>query len=290
MDTDWTFSSCSWLWEDDSEFKKECCVDPHTKEEEGKAFGDVKLHSETSNGAVSAIEPGNVPLPHNHQSNDNSDHGKKKKTLRGVNRGIPWTEDEHRRFLDGLEKYGKGDWKSIARFSVRTKSNSQVASHAQKYFKRLNSTSKDGKRHSINDVTIYDHLVTMPTCCSMFDSPFASRSIQEIERLMQEDDLGVDTPSSFGIPAIPEIQSLVQDDVVPNLSSFDFPCINDIQPVMRASGTHSGLCDPHPGSGIIPSLVHDGGAPGSSSFGIPSTSAETVDPDVFILPHFLDID
>lgn len=56
-----------------------------------------------------------------------------------------------RQFLYGLQRFGRGDWKSISRYSVRTKSNSQVASHAQKYFKRLNS-AKEGRRLSINDI------------------------------------------------------------------------------------------------------------------------------------------
>lgn len=57
-----------------------------------------------------------------------------------------------RQFLYGLQRFGRGDWKSISRYSVRTKSNSQVASHAQKYFKRL-SSAKEGKRLSINNIT-----------------------------------------------------------------------------------------------------------------------------------------
>lgn len=44
---------------------------------------------------------------------------------------------EFRAFLIGLEKYGKGAWKSISRFCVVSKTPTQVASHAQKYFQRL---------------------------------------------------------------------------------------------------------------------------------------------------------
>ena len=45
--------------------------------------------------------------------------------------------DECRAFLVGLEKYGKGDWKSISRYCVKTRTPTQVASHAQKYFEKL---------------------------------------------------------------------------------------------------------------------------------------------------------
>ena len=45
-------------------------------------------------------------------------------------KGTPWTEEKHVLFLEGLVKYGKGDWKSISRNFVITRMPSQVASHA----------------------------------------------------------------------------------------------------------------------------------------------------------------
>ena len=42
-----------------------------------------------------------------------------------------WTKEEHRRFLDGLQKFGKGSWKEIAGI-VRTRTPTQIQSHAQK--------------------------------------------------------------------------------------------------------------------------------------------------------------
>jgi SHAQKYF class myb-like DNA-binding protein len=76
-------------------------------------------------------------------------------------KGIPWTEEEHRLFLMGLAKYGKGDWRSISRNFVITRTPTQVASHAQKYFIRLNSQNKKDKRrasiHDIQTVAVADH-------------------------------------------------------------------------------------------------------------------------------------
>ncbi|XP_042005825.1 transcription factor MYB1R1-like [Salvia splendens] len=46
----------------------------------------------------------------------------------------PWTVEEHKRFLIGLGKLRRGDWKGISRNYVMTRTPSQVASHAQKYF------------------------------------------------------------------------------------------------------------------------------------------------------------
>lgn len=61
-----------------------------------------------------------------------------------------------RLFLIGLEKYGKGDWRSISRNAVVSRTPTQVASHAQKYFLRMNSVRKDKKRSSIHDITTVD--------------------------------------------------------------------------------------------------------------------------------------
>ncbi|RRT68885.1 hypothetical protein B296_00037926 [Ensete ventricosum] len=48
-------------------------------------------------------------------------------------KGTPWTEEEHRRFLLGLKKLGKGDWRGISRNYVVSRTPTQVASHAQNY-------------------------------------------------------------------------------------------------------------------------------------------------------------
>ncbi|PWA73201.1 zinc finger, CCHC-type, Myb domain, Homeodomain-like protein [Artemisia annua] len=67
-------------------------------------------------------------------------------------KGLPWSEDEHRRFLTGLEKLGKGDWRGISRNFVTTRTPTQVASHAQKYFLRQASLFKKKRRSSLFDL------------------------------------------------------------------------------------------------------------------------------------------
>ncbi|XP_058192956.1 transcription factor MYB1R1 [Rhododendron vialii] len=68
-------------------------------------------------------------------------------------RGVPWTEEEHKLFLIGLEKVGKGDWRGISRNFVKTRTPTQVASHAQKYFLRRSNHNRRRRRSSLFDIT-----------------------------------------------------------------------------------------------------------------------------------------
>ncbi|XP_068642811.1 transcription factor MYBS3-like [Aristolochia californica] len=67
-------------------------------------------------------------------------------------KGIPWTEEEHRLFLVGLQKLGKGDWRGIARNFVVSRTPTQVASHAQKYFIRQSNSTRRKRRSSLFDM------------------------------------------------------------------------------------------------------------------------------------------
>ncbi|KAG8388640.1 hypothetical protein BUALT_Bualt02G0146400 [Buddleja alternifolia] len=77
-------------------------------------------------------------------------------------RGVPWTEEEHKLFLIGLQKVGKGDWRGISKKYVKTRNPTQVASHAQKYFLRRNNFNRRRRRSSLFDITT-DWVTEMPT-------------------------------------------------------------------------------------------------------------------------------
>ncbi|RWR87027.1 transcription factor MYB1R1-like protein [Cinnamomum micranthum f. kanehirae] len=68
-------------------------------------------------------------------------------------RGVPWTEEEHKLFLLGIQKVGKGDWRGISRNFVKTRTPTQVASHAQKYFLRRSNLHRRRRRSSLFDIT-----------------------------------------------------------------------------------------------------------------------------------------
>ncbi|KAL1566689.1 hypothetical protein AAHA92_02266 [Salvia divinorum] len=134
-----------------------------------RSIDDIKLHYEALVQDIEMIESGHFPIPdyppldaparlddmdpkqddqHLHKDDD-----AKTKSSQPRRRGVPWTEEEHQLFLMGLNKYGKGDWRSISRYYVVTKTPTQVASHAQKYFRRqTSSTPADRRRPSIHDI------------------------------------------------------------------------------------------------------------------------------------------
>ncbi|KAL1813881.1 hypothetical protein ACET3Z_023946 [Daucus carota] len=73
---------------------------------------------------------------------DNSLHVHSGRPARVKKKAIPWTQSEHISFLIGLEKLGKGHWKGISKDYVPTKTPTQVASHAQKYYIRISGVEK----------------------------------------------------------------------------------------------------------------------------------------------------
>ncbi|KAJ0247811.1 hypothetical protein HA466_0162190 [Hirschfeldia incana] len=108
-------------------------------DEEIPKIGDGEEKNETAAGYASANDA--VQVPSSFAGN------------RERKRGVAWTEDEHKRFLLGLKKVGKGDWKGISRNFVKSRTPTQVASHAQKYFLRRTNLNRRRRRSSLFDIT-----------------------------------------------------------------------------------------------------------------------------------------
>lgn len=119
-------------------------------------MGNLSAHYHSSSSAAGSPNPESPSSPHHepdgylsddfaHASSSNNRRGERKK-------GVPWTEEEHRKFLLGLQMLGKGDWRGIARNYVQTRTPTQVASHAQKYFIRQCNASRRKRRSSLFDM------------------------------------------------------------------------------------------------------------------------------------------
>ncbi|KAJ9179602.1 hypothetical protein P3X46_011372 [Hevea brasiliensis] len=156
-------ASCSSLWTREQDKAFENAFATYAE--------DIKLHYELLVEDLNQIEAGCVPLPNysssegsmNYAGNEGTSkkgghlayhnnefkHGNKaSRSDQERRKGIAWTEEEH-----SLDKYGKGDWQSISRNFVMTRTPTQVASHTQKYFIRLISMNKDRRQSNIHDIT-----------------------------------------------------------------------------------------------------------------------------------------
>ncbi|XP_065857774.1 transcription factor KUA1 [Euphorbia lathyris] len=126
------------------------------------SMGNLSHYTGSSNLA-GAITPGSNN-PGSPGGGDTPDHGNAadgyasedfvagSSSSRERKKGVPWTEEEHRMFLLGLQKLGKGDWRGIARNYVISRTPTQVASHAQKYFIRQSNVSRRKRRSSLFDI------------------------------------------------------------------------------------------------------------------------------------------
>ncbi|XP_031106769.1 transcription factor MYB1R1-like [Ipomoea triloba] len=136
-------------------------VDPMRKSVSLNNLSQYELPNDTNKNNESAKNSPPPPADEGYASADDAvlhqpSSGRERK------RGVPWTEEEHKLFLLGLQKVGKGDWRGISRNFVKTRTPTQVASHAQKYFLRRSNLNRRRRRSSLFDITT-DSVAPMST-------------------------------------------------------------------------------------------------------------------------------
>ncbi|KAH7566156.1 hypothetical protein JRO89_XS08G0107600 [Xanthoceras sorbifolium] len=152
-----------WTWEENKAFENAIAeLDPSSPylfelialRVPGKTISQIQKHYNELIADLHIINSDLVPPPNygkgTTSSSSTTTDGARRGAKRPRKRGITWTSEEHELFLIGLEKYGKGDWRSISRNCVVTRTPAQVASHAQKYFIRL----QNNQNNPANSTTI----------------------------------------------------------------------------------------------------------------------------------------
>lgn len=126
-------------------------------------------------------------------------------------------------FLLGLQKLGKGDWRGIARNYVISRTPTQVASHAQKYFIRQTNVSRRKRRSSLFDIVADESA----------DTPMVPRdflSVNQPETEMQNENTLLDPPAIDEECESMDSTNSIDGEPAPSKPESSQPCYPIIYP------------------------------------------------------------
>ncbi|KAH1074986.1 hypothetical protein J1N35_027314 [Gossypium stocksii] len=143
-------------------------------------------------------------------------------------KGVPWTEEEHRMFLLGLQKLGKGDWRGISRNYVISRTPTQVASHAQKYFIRQSNVSRRKRRSSLFDIVADESGDTPMVSPDLFTANHPLDETQSTDQLpipppLDEEDESMDSNNSNEGEPVPHPTLEISEPCYPVVYPAYFP-------------------------------------------------------------------
>lgn len=163
-------------------------------------------------------------------------------------KGVPWTQEEHRMFLLGLQKLGKGDWRGISRNFVVSRTPTQVASHAQKYFIRQTNVTRRKRRSSLFDIVADEAVDTPVVAQDLFPVSHQQPETQTSVALpppLEEECESMDSTNSSNVEAVvpkTEIPQCNYPVVFPGYFSpffpFSFPFWPGYSPEAVEKNTH----------------------------------------------------
>ncbi|KAK5777521.1 transcription factor KUA1 [Gossypium arboreum] len=175
-------------------------------------------------------------------------------------KGVPWTEEEHRMFLLGLQKLGKGDWRGISRNYVISRTPTQVASHAQKYFIRQSNVSRRKRRSSLFDIVADESGDTPMVSPDLFTANHPLDETQSTDQLpipppLDEEDESMDSNNSNDGESVPHPTSEISEPCYPVVYPAYFPPFYPFSfPYWMGYNTESTKTDTH--EVVKPTAVH----------------------------------
>ncbi|CAD5170751.1 unnamed protein product [Musa acuminata subsp. malaccensis] len=194
------------------------------------SMGNLSLLAGSSGGASPADgpEPGGGGASADGYASEDFVKGSSA-SCRERKKGNPWTEEEHRRFLLGLQKLGKGDWRGISRNYVVSRTPTQVASHAQKYFIRKANMTRRKRRSSLFDMEPDEPLEPQPFLMSFQESDAQNNNPPPIPPTLNEEYESMDSNDSIieAVVSQPEASQCSYPVILPAYFSpflqFSFP-------------------------------------------------------------------